>query len=162
MFFERTFVQQAKTGEPMARTRHSVGPKVSAIGRAAGVVTDQNERDGKVVNEFASAHDLRRSFGFRWSRLVMPAVLKELMGHASIDTTMQHYVGVNAGATADALWSAYENGLGGPFGGRIENQETTDSENLCFSSTGGGTRTHTALRPLDFESSASANSATPA
>ena len=27
---------------------------------------------------------------------------------------------------------------------------------------GGGARTHTALRPLDFESSASANSATPA
>ena len=33
----------------------------------------------------------------------------------------------------------------------------------CYSSsTGGGTRTHTTLRPLDFESSASANSATPA
>ena len=29
-------------------------------------------------------------------------------------------------------------------------------------STGGGTRTHTALRPPDFESGASANSATPA
>src|SRR5439155_8057329 len=29
-------------------------------------------------------------------------------------------------------------------------------------SAGGGARTHTALRPLDFESSASANSATPA
>ena len=32
------------------------------------------------------------------------------------------------------------------------------NENLA----GGGARTHTALRPLDFESSASANSATPA
>src|SRR5437870_3077302 len=30
------------------------------------------------------------------------------------------------------------------------------------STAGGGARTHTALRPLDFESSASANSATPA
>ena len=33
---------------------------------------------------------------------------------------------------------------------------------FCAVSAGGGARTHTALRPLDFESSASASSATPA
>lgn len=42
-----------------------------------------------VMNEFASAHDLRRSFGFRWSRRVMPTILRELMRHESIDTTMR-------------------------------------------------------------------------
>ncbi len=32
----------------------------------------------------------------------------------------------------------------------------------CDKNTGGGTRTHKALRPVDFESTAYANSATPA
>jgi hypothetical protein len=34
----------------------------------------------------------------------MPPVLKELMRHQSIETTMRYYVGVNAEATADELW----------------------------------------------------------
>ena len=36
--------------------------------------------------------------------LVMPTVLRELMRHADINTTMRYYVGVNADATADELW----------------------------------------------------------
>ena len=51
---------------------------------------------GNVVKEFASTHDLRRSFGFRWSRRVMPTILRELMRHETIETTMQYYVGINA------------------------------------------------------------------
>ena len=34
----------------------------------------------------------------------MPPVLKELMRHSKIDTTMKYYVGLNAEATADELW----------------------------------------------------------
>ena len=34
----------------------------------------------------------------------MPPVLKELMRHESVETTMQFYVGINAEATADELW----------------------------------------------------------
>jgi len=33
-------------------------------------VTDQREKKGEIVKELASAHDLRRAFGFRWSRRV--------------------------------------------------------------------------------------------
>ncbi len=58
------------------------------------------------MKEFSSAYDLRRAFGFRWSRRVMPTVLRELMRHESIETTMKYYVGVNAEATADELWAA--------------------------------------------------------
>lgn len=84
-----------------------------AIGKAAGVkIKDRTklDEDGKPVTvaQCASAHDLRRSFGFRWSRRVMPAVLKELMRHASIETTMTFYVGQNAEATADELWECHE------------------------------------------------------
>ena len=60
------------------------------------------------VVKFASAHDLRRSFGEQWSERVLPKVLMELMRHESIGTTMRFYVGQNAQRTADAAWAAYE------------------------------------------------------
>ena len=34
----------------------------------------------------------------------MPTILRELMRHESIDTTMRFYVGQNAEQTADELW----------------------------------------------------------
>lgn len=60
---------------------------ITAIGKASGVIV--NTRSGK----HASAHDLRRSFGLRWSRQVMPQVLQLLMRHDDISTTMKYYVG---------------------------------------------------------------------
>jgi integrase len=81
---------------------------VSAIGKAAGVVVAEKiaAEGGNPKRKFASAHDLRRSFGSRWSRRVMPTILRELMRHTSIETTMKFYVGQNAEATADALWES--------------------------------------------------------
>ena len=76
---------------------------VRRIGKAANVVV-QRSAAGKV--KFASAHDLRRSFGERWSHRIMPKELKEVMRHRSIETTMRYYVGRNAEQTADALWAA--------------------------------------------------------
>jgi integrase len=81
----------------------TVSKKIAAIGKAAGVKVSETAK-GKP--RYASAHDLRRSFGLRWSIRIMPAVLKELMRHESIDTTMQYYVGRNAEETAEAIWSA--------------------------------------------------------
>ncbi|WP_425397472.1 tyrosine-type recombinase/integrase [Aeoliella sp.] len=83
----------------MPRDRHATGRFVSSIGKLAGVVVDS------ASGKFASAHDLRRAFGFRWSRKVMPAVLMELMRHAKIETTMAFYVGDDAQRTAAELWS---------------------------------------------------------
>jgi len=74
---------------------------IAAIGETAGVVV--NREQGK----FASAHDLRRSFGLRWTSRVMPQVLMELMRHESIDTTLRYYVGRNAQSTAAVLWEAH-------------------------------------------------------
>ena len=64
-------------------------------------------RDPEKV-KYASAHDLRRAFGERWASRVMPAVLKELMRHESIETTLRYYVGTNAERTADVCWEALE------------------------------------------------------
>jgi hypothetical protein len=82
---------------------HRVGELVVKIGRRAGVVV--NKADGK----FASAHDLRRAFGTRWSRRVMPAVLRRLMRHSSIQTTMGYYVDLDSADVADQLWASFGN-----------------------------------------------------
>lgn len=87
-------------GGHCSRNKLAVGRKLSAIGEAAGVVTDPEK------GRTATAHDLRRAFGYRWSRRVMPATLKELMRHASIETTMTYYVGQNAQTTSGELWDA--------------------------------------------------------
>jgi len=81
-----------------------VGKVITDIGKAAGVKVNTDAK-GRVKH--ASAHDLRRSFGARWAPKVMPAVLQQLMRHESVETTMRYYVGQNAEASADAIWSAW-------------------------------------------------------
>ncbi len=78
------------------------------IGEAAGVKVSE-AKTGKV--KYASVHDLRRTFGFRWSRLVMPTELKEFMRHENISTTMQFYVGQDDRATMKRLREAVANTL---------------------------------------------------
>jgi integrase len=102
---------------PYSPTRDSIGPVISAIGEKAGIIVGtrakvNDEGEPETVSKFASAHDLRRAFGFRWSRRVKPRGLKELMRHTDISPTMRFYVGLNAQATADELWRAEGNILG--------------------------------------------------
>lgn len=97
-------------------SEQQVGRVVSQIGEKAGVVVmphrgtaateDRAASDDYKAPKYASAHDLRRSFGERWASKVMPQVLRELMRHESIETTMRYYVGRNAQATAAVLWDA--------------------------------------------------------
>jgi hypothetical protein len=61
-----------------------------------------------LVVEAMSAHDFRRSFGTRWARRVMPAVLQRLMRHESIETTMTYYVDLDADELAEELWKAHQ------------------------------------------------------
>ena len=78
-----------------------VGLKVSTIGREAGVKVGQK---GPKV-KYASAHDLRRSFGTRWAKQLMPAQLMVLMRHEDINTTMKFYVDLPASELAEELWT---------------------------------------------------------
>jgi integrase len=57
----------------------------------------------KAAERYATAHDLRRSFGTRWAKRVMPAVLKDLMRHSSINTTTSFYVNQSAEDVGDVL-----------------------------------------------------------
>ncbi len=94
---ERRLVVDARRAKAKPET------PAKAVNRNAGTETDDGTK-----RKYASAHDLRRAFGRRWSARVMPAVLQQLMRHESIDTTMRYYVGRDADATADVLWSAFE------------------------------------------------------
>ena len=79
---------------------------------------------GKATVKFASAHDLRRSFGERWASRLMPQVLKELMRHESIETTLNFYVGRNAQTTARAIWDQYGKSPTGNTSGNSIHVET--------------------------------------
>ncbi|NMC20663.1 MAG: hypothetical protein GYA33_09615, partial [Thermogutta sp.] len=54
-----------------------------------------------------------------WAKRVMPAVLRKLARHASIQTTLGYYVDLDAEALADELWAEYvprANETGNTFG----------------------------------------------
>jgi integrase len=88
-----------RTGEQMTSAR--AGRVISEIGELAGILV--NKPEGK----FATAHDLRRSFGTRWASRVKPATLQLLMRHRSIETSMKYYVCQNSDDVADELWAKY-------------------------------------------------------
>lgn len=88
------------------RTRKKV--KEAVLDRKNGKETGETRLVEREVIKYASAHDLRRSFGSRWARKVMPAVLQRLMRHESIETTMKYYVDLDADELAEELWQAHE------------------------------------------------------
>lgn len=87
------------TGKQMTSAR--AGRVISDIGERAEVLVNEAE------NKFATAHDLRRSFGTRWASRVKPATLQLLMRHKSIETTMKYYVSQDSDEIADELWAEY-------------------------------------------------------
>jgi integrase len=94
--------------------REQAGRMVALIGELARVkVSDKTVRCSETGKDrhrvkWASAHDLRRSFGNRWAKRVMPAVLQRLMRHESIETTLAYYVDLDANELAEDLYRAHE------------------------------------------------------
>ena len=78
------------------------GKMVSLIGELAGVKVHTHPKTGKV--KFASAHDLRRSFGTRWSKVVSASELQDMMRHADYHTTQAYYVDHQAADLARNIW----------------------------------------------------------
>jgi len=117
------FTPQNRDGRPEARDVVAIGKKISLIGDAAGVVVNPETK------KTASAHDLRRAFGSRWARLLMPAELKTLMWRADVSITLTYYAGTNAAATAENLWDA----LGSDLGSTPTNPAATGLKKPLFS-----------------------------
>jgi integrase len=100
-----------RDGQPISMTKVTVA--LAKVGEKARVVVAKDADTGKV--KYATAHDLRRSFGTRWAKRVMPAVLQRLMRHQSIGTTMKYYVGIEADDVAADLWAKFQ-GSGNTLG----------------------------------------------
>ncbi len=107
----RVFKLINRRGKPTMPQAGRASKLISQMGRRARIIVHTHTRSGKTKH--ASAHDLRRSFGERWSKRVMPQVLKELMCHESIETTQRYYVGQNSESTADVVWSSFEKAMEG-------------------------------------------------
>jgi len=92
---------------PMSRgystSKRTVGCRISELGKLANVKVGQKK--------YASCHDIRRSFGSRWSMLVQPFVLRTLMRHSSISTTERYYVTIESDRIADQIAKAEDTGL---------------------------------------------------
>ncbi|MCY2963524.1 MAG: tyrosine-type recombinase/integrase [Planctomycetota bacterium] len=94
--------KKVKSASPESPSKWWVSRTISQIGEEANVIVDSRGP------KFASAHDLRRSFGTRWARLVLPQVLRELMRHESLETTMRFYVQIESETTSDAVFAAFQ------------------------------------------------------
>jgi integrase len=90
---------------------HHVSKMISRFGKAAGVMVGPEK--------FASAHDLRRSFGQRWARKVSVNELRHLMRHRDIKTTATFYLALDAEATARAARVGNTIGNGRPESSEI-------------------------------------------
>jgi integrase len=95
-----------RTNQPLTPER--VTAVMESIGKATGVkvgTRSKKSKEGKVetVPAFAGCHSYRRGFGSKWARRVSPSVLRCLMRHADINTTMKYYVTMDASDVAREL-----------------------------------------------------------
>ncbi len=81
-------------------TMDRVSERISEIGREANVVV-KHYATGSV--KYASAQDLRRTFGLRWAARVNSLTLKTLMRHRNIRTTETYYAIFDATEIAEKL-----------------------------------------------------------
>lgn len=84
------------------RRLDTISKTISRIGKEAGIVVSSDPDDDTA--KYASAHDLRRSFGTRWAARVPAQQLQQLMRHRDISTTMTFYVGEMVTAIESAIY----------------------------------------------------------
>ena len=101
------------SGQPL-RSSDRVGRIISKIGEHSKVLVG--------AKGHPTAHDFRRSFASRWALRVTPTVLKELMRHADIKTTLTYYVGESAERTANEVWDAFVRTEGAVLGDSSESE----------------------------------------
>jgi len=89
-----------RNGRPYTPPIWDASTIIAKIGKKSGVIVDHTKK------KYASAHDLRRSFGLRWGSRILPADLKDLMRHADISTTMKYYAVGEAQSRSDTIWGA--------------------------------------------------------
>lgn len=88
----------------------TIGKRLSQAGRTAEIRVSKSK--------FVTAHDLRRTFGNRWALRVHPLVLRAMMRHTSMETTLRYYVDLRLDQLGEALWS----NQGGQKGGQSQTE----------------------------------------
>lgn len=99
------FTVLTRDGKSYSRSRHAVGKIIAELGRKAGIVVKADPKTGR--REFASAHDLRRSFGERWAKRIEAPFLQKMMRHSAIATTLRYYSSRNAVDAAQHIDAAF-------------------------------------------------------
>jgi len=124
----RCFPLLSPAGRPVSV--QSVVRAIARMGRTAGIVVWRHPVTGKP--KYASAHDLRRSFGQRWAMQVNPQTLCLLMRHQSLATTFGYYAVKDAQQAAEAIWGQFSGDFGANFGatGPSEGQKSKDAEDV--------------------------------
>jgi integrase len=61
-------------------------------------------------SKHVTAHDLRRTFGNRWALRLHPLVLRAMMRHKSMETTLRYYVDLRLTQLGEALWGGQKGG----------------------------------------------------
>lgn len=104
-------------GERNARvTLNTASAMICQIGEKARIKVSKGK--------FASAQDLRRSFGDRWSNRVKSITLMRLMRHKSISTTEKFYARRDAETVAAELWNTTR-AVGNGFGNASNSEQTS-------------------------------------
>lgn len=114
------------SNKKMRLTQNQIQYVIRDIGKKAGIVTKRQPV------EYVTAHDLRRSFCFRWAQRILPQHLRVLARHRAVETTLKYYAEADAGQTAEAVWGAM-------VVNKIANTPDSANAQIDVSSTGGGT-----------------------
>lgn len=114
----------------VTRARETVGRVISEIGQRARVVV----RKDSSGTHYATAKNLRHSFGARWAPHVPELVLLTLMRHRSVETTRKYYLGIAAEETSRRVQSAWRqlgDGSGTTFGTTPPESDVLAEEGDC-------------------------------
>jgi len=98
---------------PLARK--TIGKRISAAGKASQVSVGGTKH--------VTAHDLRRTFGNRWALRVHPLVLRMMMRHTAMETTLRYYVDLQLDQVGEALWATTA-ANGNQIGNQTEHRKT--------------------------------------
>jgi integrase len=123
------FTVLTKEAKPYSRSRHAVGRIIAELGRKAGIVVKAHQKTGE--KEFASAHDLRRSFGERWAKRVEAPFLQKMMRHSAITTTLRYYSSRDAADAGAHIDAAFHRSQPAPVT-QGDNQPTNSASEVTF------------------------------
>ena len=123
-------------GDTNLKVQHSLSRGLPVVSTPFGMRGHEDFRRAVTVCELADFSDALKNPVAR----LMPAQLKELMRHESIETTLRFSVGTDAQTKADAAWAAYERATSPAFLGGLPNSSSHSGRSEPSSASGSTAR----------------------